>query len=339
MSLPRLPLNGLRAFEATARLGSMSAAAAELGVTHGAVSRHIKALEAQFGLLLLHRLPRSVSTTKEGAQLAVGLADAFGQMHLAVSRVQPGPLTLSCSATIMMYWLIPRLESFKQANPDVELRLNISYGDIDFIRDGISVAIRTSMYRPPSTAVTKNLMTEDIGPVCHPDYAARFALITPDDLVRARILSTATRPGAWAEWTRAIRRPDILVVPHESYGHFYLLIQAAACGLGLALAPRLLVESEIEAGHLAAPFGFVPGPHRLELWYADHLRTRPDLRRLVLWLEGEMKRSEAGGDRCGRAGGSSDAGLSAPGARLPELRRLHTGRSRPQAITIRQSST
>ena len=79
----RLPLNALRAFEATARLGSMSAAAAELGVTHGAVSRHVKALEVQFGLLLLERLPRSVATTKDGAQLAIGLggrlrADAPG---------------------------------------------------------------------------------------------------------------------------------------------------------------------------------------------------------------------------------------------------------------------
>ncbi len=314
MSLPpRLPLNALRAFEATARLGSMSAAAAELGVTHGAVSRHVKALEAQFGLLLLQRHPRAVSTTTEGAQLAIGLADAFGLMHLAVSRVQPAPLTLSCSATIMMYWLIPRLESFKQANPDVELRLNISHGDVDFIRDGISVAIRTSMYRPPSTAVTRKLMTEEIGPVCHPDYAARHALVAPDDLARARILSTATRPDAWAEWTHAIGRPDVHVVPQESYGHFYLLIQAAACGLGLGLAPRLLVESEIEAGHLAAPFGFVPGPHRLELWYAHHLRTRPDLQRLVLWLDNEMERSASGGGRCREVEGAvSPAALATP---------------------------
>ncbi len=299
MPLPRLPLNALRAFEITTRLGSMSAAAAELGVTHGAVSRHIKALEVEFGLPLLERLPRSVTTTKEGAQLALGLGEAFGQMQLAVSRVQPGPLTLSCSATIMMYWLIPRLEQFKYNNPDIELRLNINYGEVDFIRDEISVAIRNSMYRPPQTAVTKRLMAEDIGPVCHPNYAARLHLTTPDDLMGARILSTATRPGAWAEWANAIGRPDLLVLPHESYGHFYLLIQAAACGLGLALAPRLLVEGEIGTGHLVAPFGFTPGPHRLELWYAEHLRSRPDLRRLVAWLQDEMKRSKAGDDRGG----------------------------------------
>ncbi|ACA16220.1 transcriptional regulator, LysR family [Methylobacterium sp. 4-46] len=288
MPLSRLPLNALRAFDVTARLGSMSAAAGELGVTHGAVSRHIKALEAQLGLPLLERLPRAVALTQEGAQLAASLADAFDQIQLAVSRVQPGPLTLSCSATIMMYWLIPRLETFKQAHPAVELRLNISYGEVDFVRDGISVAIRTSMYRPPATARARPLIAEEIGPVCHPDYAARLGLAGPDDLARARILATATRPQAWAEWGRAIGRPDLGIVPQESYGHFYLVIQAAACGLGLALAPRLLVESEIRAGHLAAPFGFTPGPHRLELWIAEHLQARADLRCLVAWIARAM---------------------------------------------------
>jgi DNA-binding transcriptional LysR family regulator len=88
----------------------MTAAANELGVTHGAVSHHIKALEAQFGVTLLRRLPHAVATTTEGTQLAASLADAFKLIHLGVSRLQPGPLMLSCSATIMMYWLIPRLE-------------------------------------------------------------------------------------------------------------------------------------------------------------------------------------------------------------------------------------
>ena len=98
MALPHLPLNALRAFEAAARLGSMSAAAGELGVTHGAVSRHVRALEAQFGLSLLGRLARLVEPTPTGAHLAVSLGDAFGLMQLGVSRLAPSPLTLSCSA-------------------------------------------------------------------------------------------------------------------------------------------------------------------------------------------------------------------------------------------------
>ena len=288
LSHPRLPLNALRAFEATARHGSMSAAAAELGVTHGAVSRHVRGLELQYGLPLLERGPRAVSPTPEGARLADGLGEAFGRMQLAVAQLQPGPLTLSCSATVMMRWLIPRLEAFKRGNPTIELRLNISYGDVDFIRDEISVAIRNSMYQPPPHAVAETLIREEIGPVCHPAYADRLGITKPEDLTRARILGSETRRRSWAEWTHAIGRDDLALTPHEVYGHFYLVIQAATCGLGFALAPRLLVEDEIRAGHLSAPFGFARGPHDLQLWIAEHLRTRPDLRAVVAWLRKEL---------------------------------------------------
>ncbi|MGE7413946.1 LysR substrate-binding domain-containing protein [Methylobacterium tarhaniae] len=289
MPKPRLPLNALRAFEAVARLGSMSAAAAELGVTHGAVSRHVRALEAQFGLPLVERGPRAVAATPEGARLAAELAESFERMHAAVARVQPGPLTLSCSATVMMRWLIPRLETFKRENPAIELRLNINYGDVDFIRDEIGVAIRNSMYRAPPSAAAETLIREEIGPVCHPDYARRVTAGGPDDLVaRARLLGTATRPEAWTEWARAIGRPELAIGPDEVFGHFYLVIQAASCGLGFALAPRLLVEDEIAAGHLVAPLGFAAGPHEIQLWTAEHLRHRPDLRIVVAWLRREM---------------------------------------------------
>lgn len=205
--MPHLPLIALRAFEAVARLGSMTAAAAELRVTHGAVSRQLKSLEARLGLPLLERLPRSVVASREGAQLAADLAEAFERIYLALSRVQLGPLTLSCSATVMMYWLLPRLGRFKREHPAVELRLNVNHGDVDFIRDEISVAIRNSMYQPPPTALGSTLMREEIGPVCHPDYAARLRIMAPSDLVHAHLLCTETRPQAWAEWTEAIGRP------------------------------------------------------------------------------------------------------------------------------------
>src|SRR5690349_7921964 len=220
MPLPRLPLNALRAFETTVRLGSMSAAAAELGVTHGAVSRHIRELEAQFGLPLLLRLPKSVAPTPAGSQLAINLGQAFELMHQGVARLAPGPLTLSCSATIAMNWLIPRLKTFKRDNPSIEVRLNINYGAVDFVRDEVSLAIRSSTYRAPDDVIVKPLVHEDIGPVCHPDYADHLKLDKPEDLARARILGTATRPAAWSEWLAAIGRSDMHFQLQESYEHF-----------------------------------------------------------------------------------------------------------------------
>jgi LysR family transcriptional regulator, glycine cleavage system transcriptional activator len=105
-------LTSLRAFEASGRLGPMTTATDELCVTHGATSRHVHALEDQFGVPLLVRLPRSVTPAPEGAALASQLTEAFRLMQEAVARLAPGPITLSCSATIMMKWLIPRLNAF-----------------------------------------------------------------------------------------------------------------------------------------------------------------------------------------------------------------------------------
>ena len=287
----RLPLNALRAFEAAIRLGSMSAAAGELRVTHGAISRQIKELERRFSRPLLHRLPRGLRPTAEGAVLAAELSESFERMHLALSRMQPRPLTLSCSASIMMHWLLPRLGGFKRAHPAVELRLNVNYGEVDFIHDEISVAIRNSMYVRPSNALAETLVREEIGPICSPGYAARLRLTTPGDLARVRLLSSATRPRAWVEWAASIGAPALSQPPGESYEHFYLVIQAAACGLGLGIVPRMLVEREIAADHLVAPLGFVSGPHSLQLWTAEHLRGQPDLERLATWLRGEMRQS------------------------------------------------
>ncbi|HZN98920.1 MAG TPA: LysR substrate-binding domain-containing protein [Gemmatimonadales bacterium] len=297
MPLPRLPLNALRAFETTVRLSSMSAAAAELGVTHGAVSRHIRELEDQFGLPLLLRLPKSVTPTPAGSQLAVNLRQAFELMHAGVARLAPGPLTLSCSATIAMNWLIPRLRAFKHENPAIEVRLNINYGAVDFIRDEVSLAIRLSMYHAPEDVIVRPLLHEDIGPICHPDYAGRLELHKPEDLLRTRILGTATRPDAWSDWLAVIGRSDLNLQVHESHEHHYLMIQAASYGLGIAMAPRILVAEEIERGHLVAPLGFVPGPHELNLWIAPHVRSREDVRRLSSWIQDEMTRHATAGTR------------------------------------------
>lgn len=289
-SKPRLPLNALRAFEVTARLGSMTAAAKELCVTHGAISRHVNALEDQFGLPLLNRLPRAVAPTPEGSALAVQLSQAFLLMEEAVARLAPGPLTLACPATIMMKWLIPRLIDFKRESPEVEIRLNMSRGPVDFVRDKISLAIRSSIDQPPADAIIEPLLREQIGPVCHPEYAARVGLTSLTSLSRARILNTTTRPPAWKEWAALMNCQDIGLSVHEHYEHFYLVIEAASAQLGIALAPRYAVEKEIESGQLVAPFGFIEGPHMLNLWIAPHERLREDVRKLAAWIRSKWKR-------------------------------------------------
>src|SRR5512134_1128414 len=187
---PRPSLNALRAFEATARLGSMTAAAAELFVTHGAVSRHIRSLEDQLGLLLLDRSGQSTAPTPDGTRLAEGLSSAFRLIQASVEQLKPAPLTLSCSSSIMMYWLLPRIGAFHRKHPDVELQFNVNYGQVDFVWENVSVAIRLSSIAPPEDAHVRELIVEWIGPVCSPEYLESAGLGSIDALPRARLLAT-----------------------------------------------------------------------------------------------------------------------------------------------------
>src|SRR6476620_418597 len=198
----------------------MTAAADELSVTHGAISRHVKSLEEMFGIPLLLRGTRSVGPTPEGARLASELSSAFALIASSVEQLQPGPLTLSCSSTIMMYWLIPRIGSFHELHPEIELRFNMNYDRIDFVRDEISVAIRNSMIEPPKEVIIKDLIDEWIGPVCSPEYAARH-FRNSSDLRQCVRLATKTRLGGWADCANALNQ-DVGYRPQKIYDHFYL---------------------------------------------------------------------------------------------------------------------
>jgi LysR family transcriptional regulator, glycine cleavage system transcriptional activator len=270
------------------RLSSMTSAAEELSVTHGAVSRHIKSLEEMFGIPLVVRGTRSLVATPEGGRLANDLSNAFALIASSVEQLQPGPLTLSCSATIMMSWLIPRIGAFHELHPEIEVRFNMNYDRIDFVRDEISVAIRNSMIEPPREVIIKDLIDEWIGPVCSPEYAARH-FRNPSDLQQCVLLAAKTRPGGWADWAKAVGH-DVEFRPQKLYDHFYLLVQAAACGLGVGMVPKILVQDDLRSGKLVAPLGFVAGSFKLVLWVAPHLRARAETRALVDWLTKEFRK-------------------------------------------------
>ena len=290
MTVSRLSLNALRAFEATARLSSFSAAATELSVTHGAVSRHIRMLEDSLGMQLLKRSAQGTEPTAQGQRMAEGLSRAFYLIQSTLEQVKPGPLTLSCSESIMMYWLIPRLARFQEANPEVELRFNMSYGPVDFARDNIGAAIRLSTIDPPKEAICIEVVAEWIGPVCAPEYLRNLRLTSAADLASARLMVSRTRPHAWADWAQCCAQDAGDLTIDDSFDHFYLLIQAAKCGLGMANVPRMLVRDDLSNGALVAPLGFARGRNKLVLWVAPHLSRRPDTVKLVDWLTDELRK-------------------------------------------------
>lgn len=196
----------------------------------------------------------------------------------------------------------PRLRDFKQRHSEVELRLHVDYADIDLVREEVSVAIRNDMVAPPADVIVKQLMAEEIGLVGSPEYFMRSGVPKRLEDLHAehRILGTKTRPTAWTDWFEAMgRAPALGFKPHEVYEHFYLMIQAATFGLGVAVAPRIIVEEEISSGRLAAPLGFVPSRNNLVLWIAPHLRNSNELKQLVAWLAGQAAQPRVVGSGAG----------------------------------------
>ena len=192
----------------------------------------------------------------------------------------------------MMYWLLPRIGAFHQKHPDVELQFNVNFGHVDFVWENVSVAIRLSSVTPPQDAHVRELIVEWIGPVCSPQYLESAGLQSMDALHRARLLATKTRLEAWDDWSAAAGYSGPKLAVHERYEHFFLLIQAAICGLGIAEVPRMLVLDDLRSGKLVAPFGFVPSQRKLMLWIAPHLDGRSDVEALARWLTEQMKTTE-----------------------------------------------
>ncbi len=142
----------------------------------------------------------------------------------------------------------------------------------------------------PKGVLHSDVVTESVGPVCSPAYLGGVRLQTAADLGLARLMVSRTRPHAWTDWLRCGGHADVGPLRiEESFEHFYLLIQAAKCGLGMANVPRMLVRDDLSNGTLVAPLGFSPGSNKLAIRVAPHLSRRPDTVKLVDWLTDELR--------------------------------------------------
>ena len=255
----RATLGGLRFFEAAARLGSFVQAADELHVTHGAVSRQIRLLETSLGTALFERRNRGVFLTAPGAQLHDAVGQAFERLDAALEAVRqpvrPAPLVVSCEPTIAMKWLIPRLGDFYQRHPEVPLHLFASGGPVAFQRDAVDVALRRNDFAWDAVLHAEKVCDEWIAPVCAPALLGQGQL----DLSAQRLLHTASRPAAWAHWRGAGTDDGSSSLSHgdsQTYEHFYLSLQAACAGLGVAIGSVFMAREDIDSGRLVAPLGF-----------------------------------------------------------------------------------
>jgi DNA-binding transcriptional LysR family regulator len=278
------PLNALRAFEAFGRHGRMTAAADELFVTHGAVSRQIRQLEQWLGFPLTEGPKTQLKLTSEARRLLGAASAAFDLIEQAASRTpdSDADLNLACYTTFAIRWLIPRLPDFIDANPDIRLHVRETPGEIvDFQAAGLDGSIQLRSASVGGAEETP-FMANYYGPVMSP---ARLAAMG-DDL--SRLLSeprlhTRTWPHGWSNWGRAARTPLPAPSIERHFDHFSHALEAAAAGLGVAMAPWAFVADDVAAGRLVAPLGFLKLPGRLTLVRPPG-RHNAALERFADWL-------------------------------------------------------
>lgn len=283
-------MSALAAFEAVARLGTASAAAEELSLTQGAVSRALKALEDQLGVALLVRERQRLKLTPAGQdyaqQVRTGLS-AIAQASLKL-RANPGggSLSLAILPAFGVHWLAPRLAAFSRNVPGVTINLSTRLKPFDFATQSFDAAIHFGREDWPG-AHHLHLMEEVVLPVCAPGLLSR-PLVRAADLLALPLLQLESRPGAWGRYLAAQgvigQRPTGMV-----FDQFAAMTQGAIHGLGVALLPLFLIEEDLHAGRLVPAWnqqGRGLGSYYL-VWPRDVPRRAP-LSAFCDWIKGQL---------------------------------------------------
>jgi LysR family transcriptional regulator, glycine cleavage system transcriptional activator len=301
LKVRRPPLADLHAFEAAARHLSFTRAAAELGVTQGAVSQRIRRLEDRLGRPLFERLTRALALTADGKTLAAAIGDGLARIDdgLAAIDRQRWPargaatLTLSVAPGFACRWLLPRLGRFHERHPGIEVRIEAEDRLANFTSDGVDLAIRCGLGAYPG--LRAELLTADaVFPVCNAALAERgLPLAEPEDLLGHVLLhdSRTEQDGGgctWQDWFRSAGvRVQRLDGPRVSNAH--LAIEAAINGLGVALARATLVNDDLAEGRLVRPLRHaMPTPFSYHLVHSPKADAGSHLAAFVEWLRAEV---------------------------------------------------
>ena len=286
MVRPHLPLNALRAFEASARHLSFTRAAIELCVTQAAVSHQVKGLETRLGVTLFRRLPRGLALTDEGLALLPALADSFDRIAELVEGIAGGMATqvLSVAAvgTFATGWLLPRLPGFRSAHPRIDLRLFTNNNRVDIAGEGLDFAIRFgdgAWHGTESVALIETPLT----PLCTPAIARGLA--EPRDLLGVTLLRSY-RADEWPRWFAAagVAAPPLHGPVFDSS---VTMAAAAMQGAGVALAPPAMLARAIEDGALVRPFARAVTTGRYWLTWLKSRVPNPAMLAFRDWIAAE----------------------------------------------------
>jgi LysR family glycine cleavage system transcriptional activator len=292
------PLTALPAFDAAARHLSFTRAAAELNLTHGAISRAIRNIEDRLGVLLFERGTRSMRLTPAGAAYAAEIGAALDRIGaatiVATAHRSAGVLNVSTSDGFAGRWLVPRLHRFHRAHRDFDVRLSTSGAFADFVRDGIDIAIRYGMGNYEGV-VSEFLSDEDVSPVCSPALLqGEHPLRAPADLRHHTLIHDNFRIG-WATWLRRAGLDDINPESGVKFDSATFAVEAAVHGEGVLLGRSALVSAELATGRLVRPFDLaLKSAWKYYVVYPEGALRQKKVRAFRDWLFAEMAADQDG---------------------------------------------
>lgn len=293
-------LGALSTFEAAARLGGFTLAAAELGVTQAAVSRQIKLLETELNTPLFLRAHRKVELTPAGQALAATVTAAFGHIAEVLETLRkplvPDTVTIGATLAFSHFWLLPRLSEFRTLHPEIKLKLVADDMTTDMRRDHLDMAIRYGKL-PYDDATCIATTTGQVFPVCSPRLLERLGLPADTaDLARMPLIASDWVNPSWLTWRAWAREaglgPDLGRAADMSrlrFSHYTDTIQAAENGEGVALGWSTLLERPLAEGRLVRV-----GARSARIEEGHHLlvpvgrQTSPAARSFLDWVAGHF---------------------------------------------------
>ena len=283
--LPSIP--SLLALEALDRLGSATAAAEELALTQSAVSRQIKVMEGQIGVQLVTRYGSRLKSTPAAREYCQKIRTILGDLSKSTLtlRVNPsgGSLNLGILPAFGLHWLAPRLKAFAIKHPEITVNLLTRLAPFDFEQNQLDAALHYGSRNWRGVDYLR-IASEHVLPVCAPDFLDSEIRLA-DDLLSVRLLHLETRPSAWTDWF-AQQGTEAEGIAGMLFDQFSTMAQAAVNGMGVALLPDYLAESEIERGRLVGAFGAPTRTtgHYYLVWPQEG-PPRPHVQTFVSWIK------------------------------------------------------
>lgn len=285
----------LQCFEAVARHMSFTRAAEELHMTQSAISKQIAQLEALLRNPLFLRVRRRLQLTPAGALYQSEVRAILNQVDMSSRYIltygsETQVLTIGTQPTFGARWLIPRLQGFMAAHPDVQVKVRSETRPFDLMQAKIDISFFFGHGTLPG-AQCRELFEAEVVPVCAPGFLPGDKVDSLEALSAQALIQCASRPEAWHDYFSHQQFQSDRSYHGPRFDTFYMCVRAAEGGCGVALTPRLLAEEELQAGKLVIPWDYVqPSDGAYFVAYSEHSAEVPNIKQFVAWVEDEAAR-------------------------------------------------